>query len=130
MDYRIQEILARIENDVSQPLSIKHLAASVRLSVSRFQHLFKKEVHTGIVKYINNRRLDEARHLLETTHLQVKEIRLCIGATNEAHFLRDFKRKFGVTPGSYRKNYQNSGNGQQIAETDSKKPLLFKTGII
>jgi len=130
MDYRIKEILAKVERDISQPLTIKDLAASVNVSVSRFQHLFKQETKTGIIKYINNRRLEEARRLLETTHLRVKEIRLRVGLRNESHFMRRFKEKFGETPCNYRKTYQKSGNGQQIAETDSKKLLLFKSGVV
>jgi transcriptional regulator GlxA family with amidase domain len=47
---------------------------------------------------------------LETSHLHVKEIRIKVGATHEAHFLEDFKRKFGETPNNYRNIYQNSRN--------------------
>lgn len=127
MDYRIKEIIAKVERDLSQPLSIPELAASINVSTSHFQRLFKKEVRLGAVKYIKDRRLETARQLLEATHLRIKEIRLKVGATNEAHFMHDFKQRFGATPGNYRKNYLNDGNGQQIAETDSKKLLFYET---
>lgn len=110
MDYRIKQTLARIEQDISQPLAIPDLAASVRLSVSYFQHLFKSEVGICAVKYINNLRLEKARGFLETTPLCVKEIRLKVGAGSEAHFLQDFKSKFGVTPKNYRRNFHDNGN--------------------
>jgi transcriptional regulator GlxA family with amidase domain len=119
VDHRIQQILRTIESDISQQLVIGDLAASVNLSVSRFQHLFKKEVEISIVKYINNLRLQKARKLLETSHLHVKEIRIQIGVTNESHFQRDFKRKFGETPNNYRNIFRNSRNGQLLAEMDS-----------
>ncbi len=127
MDYRIKEIIAKADQHLSEPLSIPELAASINLSVSHFQRLFKKELGTSPVKYINDRRLQKARQFLETTHLRVKEIRRQVGATSEAHFQRDFKRKFGETPGNYRKNYPNDGNGQQTAQMDSKK-FLFSDG--
>lgn len=119
MDCRIKEILAEVEKNLSKPFLLPVMAASVNLSVSRFQHLFKKEVQISFVKYINNRRLEKARYLLETTHLKINEIRLKVGVKNEAHFLNDFKRKFGASPVNYRKNYlekyenkfQNSANG-------------------
>jgi transcriptional regulator GlxA family with amidase domain len=75
------------------------------LSVSHFQHLFKKEAGTGVVKYTNNLRLNEARRLLETTHLHIKEIRSKVGIKNESHFQHDFKEKFGDSPGDYRKKF-------------------------
>lgn len=105
MDYRIKEILTKIETDISRPLTIHELAASINISVPHFQHLFKKEVQICTIKYINNLRLEKARRMLETTHLCVKEIRLAVGAPNEAHFLHNFKRRFGATPKNYRKNF-------------------------
>lgn len=118
MDYRIREIIAKVENDLTEPLIIFDLAASVNLSVSHFQHLFKKEVGFGIIKYSNNLRIQKARELLETTNLQIKEIRRQVGATNAAYFLGDFKRKIGETPSDYRKIYRKSRNEYQIAEMD------------
>lgn len=112
MDHRIEKTLRKIQNDISQKLTIRDMAASVNLSVSRLQHLFKKETGISLVKYINNLKLERARELLETTDLCIKEIRLKIGVTNESHFLHDFKQKFTLTPVSYRRFYRNSRNGQ------------------
>ena len=107
MDHRIKEILAEIEKHISRPFVIRDLAKSVNMSVSHFQHLFKREVQTSAIKYINNLRLEKAGELLVSSHLQVKEIRLQVGVTNEAHFQRNFKRKFGETPNKYRQIYKN-----------------------
>lgn len=111
MDYRVNEVIAKVEQDISRPFTIPDLAASVGVSVSHLQHLFKRELQTGIVKYIINLRLEKARHLLETTDLRVKEIRLRIGIAHEGHFIEDFKEKFGETPKNYRNNYRKSRNG-------------------
>jgi AraC family transcriptional regulator of arabinose operon len=91
--------------EASRKLTAKNLAESVSLSTSRFQHLFIQEVGTGFVKYIKELRLQKACELLETTNLSVKEIRLKISATNNIHFFRDFKQKFGTTPTAYRKSF-------------------------
>lgn len=110
MDYRIEEILTEIENNLSQPPKIKNLSASKGLSVSRFQHLFKQEVEMSFVNYVRERRLQKTRELLETTHLRIQEICVKVGASNETHFLRDFKQKFGLTPTQYRKNFRRQQN--------------------
>lgn len=125
MDYRIKEILAKIEKEINRPLIIKDLAESVNLSVSYLRHFFKKETGTGIIKYTNDLRLQKAREFLETSHLRVKEIRLKVGISDEAHFSRDFKEKFGETPNEYRKNFRNNGNGYLIAVSAGKKHLLL-----
>jgi transcriptional regulator GlxA family with amidase domain len=106
MDHRIEKILSRLKEDISRKFVIRDLAASVNLSASRLQHLFKQEAGISLLKYINNLRLEKARQLLETTELHVKEIRLTVGAGNESHFQRDFKRKFGQTPNNYRNNFK------------------------
>ena len=125
MDYRIKEILAKIENNISRPLVIRDLAKSINVSVSHFQHLFKREVHASPIKYINNLRLEKARELLVTSHLRVKEIRLKVGATNKAHFLRGFKRKFGETPNNYRKNFRN---GEKESKEKQKWTVNSRNG--
>ena len=107
MDYRIKEILTKIERRISRRLVVRELAESINISVSHFEHLFKKEMHTSPIKYINNLRLEKASELLVSSHLRVKQIRLKVGASNEAHFQRNFKRKFGETPNNYRKIFQN-----------------------
>jgi len=47
-------------------------------------------------------RMQQAGILLTTTFLSVKEIARRVGLTDESHFVRDFKRIYGVTPSEYR----------------------------
>lgn len=103
MDYRIQEVLIRIENNLHHPHSVAELAESINISASYFQHLFKRDVGSSFTQYLRKLRLRKAQSFLETTHLRVKEIRAKIGAGNETHFWRDFKNSFGKTPNEYRK---------------------------
>jgi len=46
--------------------------------------------------------MQQAATLLTTTFLSVKEIVRRVGGTDESHFVRDFKRIYGVTPSEYR----------------------------
>lgn len=111
MDYRVEEILIEIENNLSQMQTAQDFAKSLNVSVSRFQHLFKEEVGMSFSNHVKNLRLQKARQLLEVTHLSVKEIQAKVGATDETHFSRDFKQKFDKTPTEYRKNFRNSRIG-------------------
>ena len=116
MDYRIKEIVTDIESNPRQVQTVKKLAKSVNVSVSYFQHLFKQETNFSFKQYVKKTRLEKARVFLETTHLRVKEIRAKVGATNETHFLRCFKQKFGRTPNEYRKFFRSNDNAAQISE--------------
>jgi AraC-like DNA-binding protein len=57
--------------------------------------------------------------LLTTTFLSVKQIVRRVGLTDESHFVRDFKRSYGVTPGEYRKPRSKSST-QLDSSTNSK----------
>lgn len=47
--------------------------------------------------------MQDATTLLVTTFLSIKEIIAQVGFKDESHFVRDFKRIYGVTPTEYRK---------------------------
>ena len=51
-DPRIREILERLENAAHSEVSVNELARSVRLSPSRFSHLFALEVGMTPGKYL------------------------------------------------------------------------------
>jgi AraC-like DNA-binding protein len=75
----------------------------VNLSPSRLRHLFKGEVGVPILSFIKVRRLNQARELLATSFLSVKQVSM-MGAGDTSHFVRDFKRMFGTTPTAYRRS--------------------------
>jgi transcriptional regulator GlxA family with amidase domain len=47
-------------------------------------------------------RLREAKDLLETTALRIKEIAARVGFRDNSHFVRDFETFFGISPTRYR----------------------------
>ena len=117
MDYRIAEILSTIESDYSKAGSLAHWAQTANLSVSRFQHLFKKEVGVCFLKYLKTERLKKAASLLETSNLRVKEIRVQVGAANDTHFVREFRKFFGASPSAYRRKIRSHSTTGSFARS-------------
>jgi len=83
---------------------VKQLARLVHLSPSRFQHIFRTEINVSFAQYVKSLKLRKAKDLLKTTFLNVKEIMATVGINDLSHFVRDFKKAFGVTPSEYRKS--------------------------
>jgi len=79
------------------------LATLVNLSPSRFRHLFKQETGTTPAQYLKDIRLTRAEKMLRTTFLSIKQILKQVGIASNTHFVRDFRRKYGMTPTSYRR---------------------------
>lgn len=59
------------------------------------------------LQYLNQRRLDAAKELLQTTNMAVHEIGSSVGFENTNHFINLFKRNTGMTPNVYRQENRN-----------------------
>jgi transcriptional regulator GlxA family with amidase domain len=59
----------------------------------------------SIRAYSKELRLQRASQLLRTTYLSIKQVRVQSGIPNGANFVRDFKKRFGMTPSVYRKAF-------------------------
>ncbi len=113
MDYRITETLVTIEIDFPQSPNLKQLALSANISVSYLQHLFREETGISIKQHVKKMRLENARLLLETTNLRVKEICFAVGASDDSHFGSDFKKALGFYPTQYRIHFRLRSTNRQ-----------------
>ena len=55
---------------------------------------------------LQQRRFQAAVKLLEETDLSIEDISLDVGYENQSYFFRQFKKRFGMTPRSYRITHQ------------------------
>jgi two-component system response regulator YesN len=108
MDQRVQIVIDLMKDDMRRGLSLTEIAQSVNLSSSRLRYLFKAETGVPIAQYFKSLRMQKAKELLENTFLSVKEITVSVGINDESHFVRDFKKNFGLTPSQYRERYRAS----------------------
>ena|ERR1700687_1909318 len=100
--HRIQLILDYVAANYSLDISIVQMSRIINLSPSRFSHLFK--AHRGIspMRYVKLVRLQRASELLHTTCMNIKEVMFQVGLADASHFVRDFRRLYGLTPGHHR----------------------------
>ena len=102
MAERVKRVIELMQGDPSRNFTLGKMAESVNLSPPYFCYLFKTIVGVPPAKYLKALRMQQAASLLTTTFLSVKEIVRRVGLTDESHFVRDFKRIYGVTPSEYR----------------------------
>lgn len=104
MDKRILILRKYISENLQQEFSVERLADKVKLSASHLPALFKRETGFPPIRYIINLRLEEARKLLnDDDFTPVKQIAVNVGFNDQGRFIREFKKKYGVTPKEYRK---------------------------
>lgn len=112
MDRRVKKVLEIIDENLHERLQVDALSQSVNLSPSRLQHLFKAELGLPLVQHIKVLRLKQAKELLETSFLTVKEITLKVGFHDESRFVQDFKKAYGLTPAQYRRHYDELASSE------------------
>ncbi len=66
------------------------------------RHEFKKHYGVSPIQYLINRRMEYAKHLLNTSGMSVKQIAYQCGFENEYYFSRIFKKLTGYSPSQYR----------------------------
>ena len=78
------------------------VAEVVNLSGVYFSVLFKKEVGTNFVDYLNQYRIDMAKKLLKDVRYNVNEVAGLVGFSDARYFSKMFKKNVGVKPTEYR----------------------------
>lgn len=67
---------------------------------------FKMATNTSLIEYIQNLRVEDAKRLLESTHMPVDEISAYVSYDDTSFFRRLFKRLTGLSPSQYRRMFQ------------------------
>lgn len=91
-----------IYNNPSVLYSVDELAASVNMSRSYFQKLYKELFGISVMNDIIHNRLEYAMYRLKNTSDSIRDIAAQCGYENDVHFMRQFKKYIGLTPGEFR----------------------------
>jgi AraC-like DNA-binding protein len=97
----IEKAMRHVRANLASAHAVDALARHVRMSPSHFAHRFRAVARVSPMQYVKQVRLVEARRLLATESVRVGEVAERVGYESAAHFTRDFKRHFGVTPTAY-----------------------------
>ncbi len=117
MDPRVLKVVDYIEANPHLQLQFDQLAKSMNMSSSRLRHIFTAQVGVSPKQYLRTIRLELAKHLVENTYLNVKEVMTKVGFNDESHFVRDFEKAFGLTPSRHRQQYRSTNLiGQSISQ--------------
>ena len=103
---KIQQIVLNHLDD--ENLSVEKLAFEIGLS--RTQLLRKVKASTGktVSEYIREIRLKEASRLIKESDYTASEISYRVGFSSPSYFNKCFHDHFGVTPGDYKSENENS----------------------
>ena len=105
MDSRIRYAITFMNENLDAKLTGKELAKQAGLTPQHFCVLFKTETTETPSRFLTRLRMDKACKLLaDSNHsrLSIKEIAAGVGCGDFSHFVRDFEKRFGLSPKRYR----------------------------
>lgn len=91
-----------IQENFRKEISLDDVSREVNVSPYYFSKLFKEESGENFIEYLTRLRIDEARTLLESRDMSIKEIGIQVGYSDPNYFSRIFKKQTGMTPREYR----------------------------
>lgn len=84
-------------------LSLSEFARIAQRSLASFKREFLETYHTSPGRWLTQKRLEYANHLLDTSTKSISEIAYDSGFESASHFSRIFKDKIGLSPMQYKK---------------------------
>jgi transcriptional regulator GlxA family with amidase domain len=104
-DALVQRVQDVIDENLAGPLRVAELARQVGLSSRALARRFQDTVGRAPQAHIQQRRVDRAQRLLETTDSSIDYIRRRVGYSDPSAFRRVFRHHTGLSPTEYRSRY-------------------------
>jgi transcriptional regulator GlxA family with amidase domain len=103
---RLGELASWLTSNLTHDLSVETLARRACLSARHFSRRFKEAFLTTPADFVERARLDEGRRRLALASRSLSQVADSVGFGSADAFRRAFTRRFGVTPGAYRRSFR------------------------
>lgn len=98
----IQKAISHISFNLTDDLSLSSIAEMLALNSSYLSTLFKRETGVTLTYFANQKRIEHALFLLNTTDLSIQDIAALCGIPDLNYFTKTFKKYQNMTPTEYR----------------------------
>ncbi|MBR7120794.1 MAG: helix-turn-helix transcriptional regulator [Lentisphaeria bacterium] len=106
LNSRLFQSIIQLEANPEKKFDLKSVARKAGMSSSGYAHKFKQLTGVPPGDYCLFLKLDKVRQLLEDRQMSLTEVALACGFTDSNYMIRAFKKRFGITPGTYRNNFR------------------------
>jgi AraC family transcriptional regulator len=98
----LRNLLAWIEENLDQPLTLADLAQEAALSEYHFARMFRQSMNMAPHQYVMQRRMVKAQALICHSALPLTDIAMACGFSSASHFSNRVKSATGLTPSQLR----------------------------
>ena len=107
LPYDLKNIIDYIESRICEEISIAEIASNFYISQSALERRFKKVLDMTPLEFIKRRKLTIAARLLQEGK-SVLVAGVSVGYNDNSHFIKLFKKYYGITPNLYKKRFNKS----------------------
>ncbi len=100
----INTVEAYISDHYNESITLNDLSEQLYLCTKQISRIIRRAYNCSLSELINRKRLAVACMLLKYTNLTISEISANVGYGHENYFFTLFRRTYGCSPRSYRKN--------------------------
>lgn len=104
-DTILDDVLYYIDHNYQKNLKLETIAPLFGYSSGYLGKIFSKTVGENFVSYLDRKRIEHAKILLEQNNLKVYEIAEQVGYCNVDYFHKKFKKFEKISPAEYRKQF-------------------------
>ena len=105
---RINTVLHYIQTHLDEELDLNKLAELSAISPFHFHRIMRAYLNESLMSYIIRVRLETSVTLLVHSQLSIREIAYKTGYDVPSSFNKAFKKRFGISPGAFRNNSDQS----------------------
>ena len=117
MDLMKENFEQTIQNYIFSDISVDELASKCNRSLTSFKKEFRKHFYEPPHKWFIRQRLMHSRLLLISTNKSISEIRNECTFPNTSHFIKLFKKEYGMTPSHYRHRHMEGSSAETVNST-------------
>ena len=99
----LQQMISFIQNHYKEKISLAEICRTGNVGKTTCSTIFMKYTNQTPIEYLTDYRLRKGIDLMASTDMALSEISYEIGFSGASYFAETFRKRFGCSPGEYRK---------------------------
>ena len=104
-------VIDYLEANLSEHISLELICRDNLIGRSQLQKLFQEKTGNGVIEYFSKMKIDAAKQLIRTGHMNFTQISQELGYSSIHYFSRQFKKLTGMTPSEYASSIKAKSEG-------------------
>lgn len=100
-----------LESNISSHVTIEQICRDNLIGRSQLQKIFREKSGKGVIEYFSKMKINAAKEMIRTGHLNFTQISERLGYTSIHYFSRQFKKLTGMTPSEYASSIKAMAEG-------------------